>query len=274
MTSEFPFSPPGSSVAPSAKDGERASAAGSVLSSAGIVLGSAVLGLLGGLLWAQLAPRAIYEVVGRGSANVVNPETTAFIAGDAVYCLFGLLGGVIIGLVGYLLAVRRYGPWPMASILVGSVLAAGIARWVGEHSGLTAFDSSLLNSPVGTHLHAPLGLAGDTAATTWPALAAFPAMASWLLAATVVAGGLTLLAGLRERSRNAVYAEVVTPAPQRTASPIWAPPAWNPPPGQSPPQPPPGQSPSGQSPWGQSPWGQSPSGQPPPGSDQPGPPPA
>ena len=44
-------------------------------------------------------------VTGRGSANVINPETAAFIAADAGYCLIGVAGGIIIGLAGYLLAV-------------------------------------------------------------------------------------------------------------------------------------------------------------------------
>lgn len=215
MTNEFSFPTPGRSL-PAGGNGDRPSAAGSLVSCVAILAGSALLGLAGGLVWAQIAPQAVYVVVSRGSADVVNPETTAFIAADAAYCLAGLIGGLIIGLVSYRLAVRRYGPWPMAAVLVGGLVAAGIARWVGEHTGLASFDNQLLTSNVGTHLQAPLGLAGDTSATAFPTMASLPAVAFWPLAAGLVAGGLSLLVVLRERREAAVYAEVVTPSPMHT----------------------------------------------------------
>ena len=65
----------------------------SLLSSLVILFGSALIGLAGGLAWTSFAPRAVYVVVGRGSADVVNPETSAFIAADAWYCLIGVAAG-------------------------------------------------------------------------------------------------------------------------------------------------------------------------------------
>ena len=171
-----------------------------MLSSVLIFAGSVVIGLAGGLAWTALAPRALYVVVSRGSANVVNPETTAFIAADAWYCLIGVAGGLVIGLAGYLLAVRRYGPVPMAAILAGSTIAGIAARWVGEHQGLHRFDRQLLTTHQGTLLHAPLALAGDTSAAVWPTATSLPAMAFWPLAACAVAGGILLVTALRERS--------------------------------------------------------------------------
>jgi hypothetical protein len=139
-------------------------------------------------------------VVGRGSADVVNPETSAFIAADAWYCLIGAVGGVIIGLAGYLFAVRRHGPVPMVAIVAGSVLAGIAARWIGEHHGLHQFDRQLLSVHQGTLLHAPLALAGDTKAAIWPPVASLPAVAFWPLAACVVAGGIVFFGVLRGRS--------------------------------------------------------------------------
>ena len=123
MTSELPHPPPRGSRAAGRGNGSRRRVLGSLVSSLAILIGSALVGLAGGVAWAALAPRALYVIVGRGSADVVNPETTAFIAADAVYCLIGAVGGVMIGLTGYLLAVRRYGPAPMAAILAGSVVS-------------------------------------------------------------------------------------------------------------------------------------------------------
>ena len=210
MTSELPHPPPRGSHPAGRGNGSRHLVLGSLVSSLAILISSALVGLAGGVAWAALAPRALYVVVGRGSADVVNPETTAFIAADAWYCLIGAFGGIMIGLTGYLLAVRRYGPAPMAAILGGSVVAGGLARWVGEHQGLHQFNHQLLTAHQGAFLHAPLGLAGDTAVTFWPTFASLPAVAFWPLAGCLVAGGIVFISVLRSRSgarlRGAEYA--------------------------------------------------------------------
>ncbi|HEX9064848.1 MAG TPA: hypothetical protein VF843_07055, partial [Streptosporangiaceae bacterium] len=162
--------------------------------------GGVLAGLIGGLAWSAFAPRAVYVVVSQGSADVVNAETSAFIAADAWYCLIGVIGGAVIGLAGYLIGVRRYGPGPMAAVLLCSVAAAVTARAIGEHQGLARFNHQLLTSPAGTRLHAPLALAGDTSVAFWPTRSSLPAVASWPLAACLVAGGIVLIAVLRDRS--------------------------------------------------------------------------
>lgn len=184
----YPYSP-GDDVTHGTRTGRRQeSLAASLLAAVAVLLGSALIGLAGGFIWAQLAPRVPYVVVGGGSANVANPETTAFIAGDAWYCLIGAAGGLIIGAGGYLLAVRRYGPAPMAGMLAGSTAAAYVARWIGQGAGLAQFNKQLLTSRPGTVLHAPLALGGHSPMAFWP------------LAACLAAGVLVLLAMLRARS--------------------------------------------------------------------------
>jgi hypothetical protein len=184
---------------PGARQADPASPAGAIGSSLVILAGAGLLGLAGGLVWALAAPRVAYVVVTHGSADVINAETTGFIAADATYCIIALAGGLLIGLAGYLLAVRRYGPAPMAAIALGSVAAGLAARLIGEQRGLTAFNNDLLTSPLGTHLQAPLVLAGDSATKLWPAMSSWPAIAFWPLAACAAAGGLQLLATMRER---------------------------------------------------------------------------
>lgn len=193
--------------------GSPGSRGGSALSVLGILAGSVLAGVAGGLVWVQVAPRASYIVVAHGSANAVNPETSAFIAADLVYCAIGVVCGLAIGAAGYLMAVRRYGPWPMAAIVAGSTVAGMVARWVGEHFGLAAFNNQLLTSPLGTHLQAPLALAGDTSASTWPTVASLPDLVFWPLAACAMAGGLMLAVVLRARSAAARYAAAY-PGPQ------------------------------------------------------------
>jgi hypothetical protein len=159
----------------------------------GVLLGSAIIGLLGGFVWNGVAPRAAYVVIGRGSADVVNPETTAFIASDATYCLIAVVGGLIIGIAGYQLAVRRYGPAAMAAVVVGSLIAGYVARLVGQHVDLSHFNNQLLTSRLGTILHAPPALGAEPSVIMWPAIAV------WTLAACIVPAIVLIFATLQGR---------------------------------------------------------------------------
>jgi hypothetical protein len=152
-----------------------------------VIAGTAVLGAATGFLWASLAPRALAVVVARGSANVVNPETNAFIAADAWFTLLTVIGGVISGLLGYALAVRRHGALAMAGVLAGALAATLIAMWIGQRSGTAAFNHSLAIDRPGTLLRVPLMLGGHGSLAFWP------------IAAGLTAGGSELVAGLRER---------------------------------------------------------------------------
>ena len=165
--------------------------AAALVATAAVIAGTAVLGAATGFLWAALAPRALLIVVGHGSADVVNPETSAFIAADGWFTLLSVLGGVVSGLLGYVLAVRRYREPAMAGVLVGGLAAALIAMWIGQQSGKAAFNHSLALSQPGALLRAPLILGGHGALAFWP------------LAAGLTAGGIEAIILLRERRRDA-----------------------------------------------------------------------
>ena len=45
--------------------------------------GSAALGLIGGLIWGEVAPRAMLQEISAGTAQLMNAETRAFIGADA-----------------------------------------------------------------------------------------------------------------------------------------------------------------------------------------------
>src|SRR5262249_23532286 len=130
-----------------------------------------------------------------GEARLVKPKPTGFTAADAAFCLVCLAGGAISGALGYLFAVRKHGPLAMAGLLAGALAAAFVARWVGEHSGLAAFQHQLATLPVGARLLDSLKL-GATGA-----------LGFWALAAAVLAGGLDLLASPgRHRGRKTASA--------------------------------------------------------------------
>jgi hypothetical protein len=189
-TGEIPYGYPAGGPAPLAPPPSRR---GAFLAAAGALLGSVLIGLLGGLVWNVVAPKALYVVVSRGSADVVNPETSAFITGDLWFCLIAVVGGLVIGVASYPLAVRKYGPVPMLAVLAGSVVAAFAARWVGQDLGLAQFNDKLLNSHLGTLLHAPPVLGAEPSTFLWPALA------FWPLAACLVPAMLVLIAAVRDR---------------------------------------------------------------------------
>jgi hypothetical protein len=168
-----------------------ASRAGALLGFGGALAGGVLLGLACGLAWAAAAPRAVFTVTGPGQASLVHVETGAFIGADAWYAGVAVAGGAILGLAGYQLAVRRFGPVPMAGIGLGAVAGAFAARWSGQQAGLAAFNSRLAASRPGTLLSAPV------------VLGARSAMAFWPLAACLVAGALQARAMLAARARAA-----------------------------------------------------------------------
>jgi hypothetical protein len=153
-----------------------------VVAALAVAAGTAALGVLAGLGWAAVAPRPLLVITAPGAAALVNAETSAFIAADAAFCLVCLAGGAISGALGYLFAVRKHGPLAMAGLLAGALAAAFVTRWVGEHSGLAAFQHQLATLPVGAQLNDSLRLGASGA------------LGLWALAAGVVAGGLELLA--------------------------------------------------------------------------------
>jgi hypothetical protein len=186
-TSQLPLpSQPGRPVRGEADPGAGRPPGPGLIAFAAVVLGTVLLGLLAGLLWAHAAPRPEYVVVS-GGAEAVNPEGGAFIGADAWFCVIGAAGGLVSGLLGYLLAVRRHGALAMAGVLCGGLAAAYLAMWIGQRSGRAAFFGALAVSKPGTLLRAPLKLDAHGAVAFWP------------LAAGLVAGGIEALVLLRER---------------------------------------------------------------------------
>jgi hypothetical protein len=158
------------------RDGVRA-----VVAALAVAIGTVALGVLAGLGWAAVAPRPWLVMTSPGAAALVNTETSAFIAADAAFCLVCLAGGVVSGVLGYLFAVRKYGPLAMAGLIAGAFAAAFVARWVGEQSGLATFQHLLATLPAGARFRDSL------------ALGASGALAAWPFAAAVTAGALELL---------------------------------------------------------------------------------
>jgi hypothetical protein len=170
-----------------------------VVAVAAVLAGTALLGVAAGFTWAAVAPRALAVVVSRGSADVVNPETNAFIAADGWFTLVTAIGGIISGLLGYLFAVRRHGAAAMAAVLVGGLPAALIAMWIGQQPGSAAFNHAVGVGQPGVLVHAPLSLGG------------IGALAFWSLFAGLTAGIIEAVSQFR--ARQAARARVTSYGP-------------------------------------------------------------
>jgi hypothetical protein len=133
---------------------------------------TAVAGIPAGYIWALLAPRALARVVSKGAANVVNAETTAFIAADAWFVLIAVIGGLLTGVLGYQFVVRRRGAPAALGLILGGLAAAALMLWIGDNYGHASFQHKLLTSPKGTYLHASLSLGSKSALIFWPLAAA------------------------------------------------------------------------------------------------------
>ncbi|HXO24748.1 MAG TPA: hypothetical protein VN870_09205 [Streptosporangiaceae bacterium] len=130
--------------------------------------GSAVLGIVAGLIWAVVAPRALLQEVAHGEAQYVNVETTAFIVADAWFFLITAIGGLITGILGYRILVRRAGAAATAGLVLGAVAAALLALWVGDNIGFGTYNHLLATSPAGTFFHDSLALGAKSALAFWP----------------------------------------------------------------------------------------------------------
>jgi hypothetical protein len=172
-----------------------------------VVAGSALLGVAAGLAWTAVAPHALLVTTGGGGADVVNPETSAFIVADAWFALLCAAGGVACGLAGWTLAVRRHGVVAVLGLLGGGVAAALLARWAGQRSGQAAFTRELAASKPGTLLRSPVTLGAHGAIAFWP------------LAAGLVVGAIEAVRLMRARRQAAAAGPGPALAPAKSALP-------------------------------------------------------
>jgi hypothetical protein len=146
--------------------------------------GSAVLGLLGGLIWELVAPRATLQEISAGTAEFVNVETRAFITADVWFCAIAVVAGLLTGVLGYRFAVSpRTGgarAFVVACLILGGLTGALVMLWLGEQIGQSGYDQHLASSPNGTLFPATLALGAKSALAFWPMFTAIVALvAEW-----------------------------------------------------------------------------------------------
>ena len=154
----------------------RPTARSSAVWSVALLAGSAALGLLGGLIWGEVAPRVLLQEVSAGTAEIVNTETRAFFGADVWFSGIAVVAGLLTGVLGYRLAVAPRDGTARASVvlalILGAVAGGFTMMWAGGQIGLASFNRQLESSPAGTLFSASLSLGAKSALALWPLLTA------------------------------------------------------------------------------------------------------
>jgi hypothetical protein len=103
-------------------------------SSVRLVLVLAVVGVVAGLLWWWLAPRADFRITAAGPVAIGNPPEELLVADDAVLALILLALGLLAGAGAWLLR-RRRGVATVLALAVGASVMAAVAWQLGELLG-------------------------------------------------------------------------------------------------------------------------------------------
>jgi hypothetical protein len=143
--------------------------------------------------------------IARGEAELVNAETAAYIVADAWFGLITAVGGLITGIIGYRVLVRRAGAAAAAGLVLGAIAAALVTLWVGGNIGLGTYNHLLASSPTGATFHSSLALGAKSTLAFWPLLTS----------------GVILLAetGGRRAPKRAEASGMWTPEPPEVHSP-------------------------------------------------------
>jgi hypothetical protein len=143
-------------------------------SSARLVLVLAVAGLLAGLLWWWLAPRADFRITDAGPVVIGKPSEELLVADDAVLALILLGMGLVAGAAAWFLR-RRRGVATVLALAVGASAMAAVAWQLGEFLGAGPTEAEL--SDIGTVVTTSLTLGSVPAL----ALAPFAALLAYLV---------------------------------------------------------------------------------------------
>lgn len=143
-------------------------------SSLRLVLVLALAGVIGGVLWWLLAPRADFTVTSSGPVAIGNPSEELPVADDAVLALILIGLGLVAGAAAWFLR-RRRGVGTVLALAVGGSVMAAVAWQLGELLGAGPTQAQL--SDVGRVVTTPLRLGSLPAL----ALAPFAALLAYLV---------------------------------------------------------------------------------------------
>jgi LPXTG-motif cell wall-anchored protein len=180
--------------------------------SARLVLVLALAGLLAGLLWWGLAPRADLRITDAGAVAVGNPPDELFIADDSVFTLVLAGFGLASGAAAWFLR-RRRGVAIVLALALGCSLMSLVAWQLGQLLGAGPSEAELAD--VGRVVTTALELGSPPAL----AVAPFTAMLAYLLGVLYVRGDDLERAGEPIGGRSPADGADVATAPDDPARP-------------------------------------------------------
>lgn len=128
----------------------------------------APLGVVAGLIWSSVAPRAPYLLTSSGP-RLADPSTQALIAADGWFAVITGVAGVLTGVAGFWLGRER--PLGVLTGLAGGgLVAALLARWIGGVVNLGPATVSA-SGVTGTVVPGSLVLTAPGVIVAWPFLA-------------------------------------------------------------------------------------------------------
>jgi hypothetical protein len=143
-------------------------------SSVRLVLVLALTGVVAGLLWWWLAPRADFRITSAGPVVIGDPSEERLIADDAVFALIVIGFGLVAGAAAWFVR-RRRGMATVLALAVGGSAMAAVAWQLGEFLGAAPTHAQL--SDVGRVVSTSLTLGSLPAL----ALAPFGAVLAYLV---------------------------------------------------------------------------------------------
>ncbi|MSS45509.1 hypothetical protein FYJ43_05525 [Cutibacterium sp. WCA-380-WT-3A] len=151
-----------------------------------VIVAGIVLGGLAAPIWHSMVTLPTYTVGSDGAASTTEKGLTEVFSTDAMYCLIGVVVGVIIGCLSWIM-MRQRGAWGVLAAATSACLSALVCWWVGVLIGPDSFAERIASAKSGEAI--PV----DFALHTWVAVLV------WLLAAMVP----MLIASLVTASRGA-----------------------------------------------------------------------
>ena len=130
---------------------------GTLVSSAIVALVVAGGGLGIGGLWVLLAPRVAVVKVAQGFVYA-DAEPEEAIAGDTWFLVLGVAAGLVFTVLAWVVLRRYRGVAMLVALVVGSLVGAWLAWYVGIRIGLAQFEAVRDTVAVGTRVDAPLVL--------------------------------------------------------------------------------------------------------------------
>ena len=141
-----------------------------------------VLGGLAAPLWHSMVTLPTYTVGSDGAASTTEKGLIQVFSTDAMYCLIGLVVGLIIGCLSWVL-MRRRGAWGVLAAGISACLSALACWWVGVLIGPDSFAERIASAKSGEVVPVDFALHTWVAVLVWLLVAMVP-----MLIASLVTG--------------------------------------------------------------------------------------